>query len=110
MVTMNNNNKKKDTLMNLKSYLCATACSVVFLTGCSDKGESPQISTDEGTTPPTIGNDTPSSIDDLLAQDGHTPSSSDRDPSTPINAKLFIYNNLLPDQSTAVDLTDTTNL
>ncbi len=109
MVRMNNNNKKKDTLMKIKAYLCATACSVVFLTGCSDKGERPQISTDEGTTPPTLGNDTPSSIDDLLTQDGDTPASSTNDSSTPMNAKVFIYNNLLPDQSTAVDFTDSTN-
>ena len=110
MVKLMNNNKKKSTQMNFKSYLCATVCSVVFLTGCSDKGERPQISTDEGTTPSTTGNDTPSSIHDLLAEGGDTSSSSSSgDPSTPMNAQVFIFNSLLPDQSNTYDFTDSTN-
>lgn len=93
--------------MNIKAYLCATACSVVFLTGCSDKGENPSISTGGGTTPST--NENISTIDDLLTQNGDTSSSQFIDPSTPTNAKVFIFNSLLPDQTDAFDFTDSGN-
>ncbi len=111
MYNKKNNNKKKAIMKNIKSYLCATVFSVMFLTGCGTK-ERGSIATDEGIIPPNTENDAPSSIDDLLEQNGYTPSfqpGQSGDNSTPLNAKVFIFNSLLPDQPTAFDFTDSAN-
>jgi len=96
------NNHKKETIMNFRTTLCLTVCSVALMSGCGDTLKSGS-NTPTGEQPSQSAE--PSNLTELLISEPSVQPQGQPE-QKPLKSAVYIYNSLIQKPETPIELTD----